>query len=229
MLLSWSGGKDAAWALHRLRQSGIAVTALLTTVTHEYQRASMQGIRLEVIRAQAAAAGLPLLEAGIPANCDNPAYEAAFAAALVQARERWPGLETVAFGDLFLRDIRDYRVALCERLGWRAQLPLFGSDSAQIARQMLAAGLQAALCCVDTQQLAADFAGRDFDAGLLADLPASVDPCGEHGEFHTCVRAGPMFSRPLALMQGETTLREGRFAYTDYLLSPSSQAEAAAR
>lgn len=219
VLLSWSGGKDAAWTLHRLRQSGIGVAGLLTTVTAEYQRVSMQGIRREVLHAQAAATGLPLLEAEIPAHCDNRTYEAAFADALDRARLRWPGINTLAFGDLFLRDIRDYRVALCARLGWQAHLPLFGSDTAQVARQMLADGLRATVCCVDTQQLDRTFAGRDFDEAFLGDLPDSADPCGENGEFHTCVSAGPMFTQPLSLRKGETVLRDGRFAYTDFSLT----------
>lgn len=219
VLLSWSGGKDAAWTLHRLRQSGIAVVGLLTTVTAEYQRVSMQGIRREILHAQAAATGLPLLEAEIPASCSNQTYEAAFADALGRAQARWPGTSTLAFGDLFLRDIRDYRMALCARLGWQAHLPLFGSDTAQVATQMLADGLRATVCCVDTQQLDAAFAGRDFDAALLRDLPAGVDPCGENGEFHTCVSAGPMFTQPLSLQKGDTVLRDARFAYTDFSLA----------
>ncbi len=219
ILLAWSGGKDAAWALHALRQRDeVEVVGLLCTITREHDRASMQGIRRDVLRAQAAAAGLPLLEAEIPAACGNDDYDAAMSAALADASARWPGLRTVAFGDLFLEDIRAYRVERMSRIGWDVLTPLFGSDTAALAREMQAGGLRAALCCVDTTQLDAAFAGRDFDASLLRDLPAGVDACGENGEFHTCVRAGPMFAAPLALARGDTVLRDGRFAYTDFAL-----------
>jgi uncharacterized protein (TIGR00290 family) len=219
VLLAWSGGKDAAWTLHALRQrDDVEVVGLLTTITRDYDRASMQGIRRGVLHAQARAAGLPLLEAGIPAACANADYEAAMTAALAEASARWPGLRTVAFGDLFLEDIRAYRVERMARIGWDVLTPLFGSDTAALARSMQAGGLRAALCCVDTTQLDASFAGRDFDAALLRDLPPGVDPCGENGEFHTCVRAGPMFAAPLQLARGDTTLRDGRFAYTDFTL-----------
>jgi uncharacterized protein (TIGR00290 family) len=219
MLLSWSGGKDAAWTLHRLRQCGIEVCGLITTVTAGYDRVSMQGIRRSLLHAQSEATGLPLIEATIPPACDNGAYETAFASGLARARQRWPQASAVAFGDLFLQDIRDYRVAMLARLGWEVRTPLFGGDTAMLAREMQAGGLKASLCCVDTHQLDAGFAGRAFDAALLETLPAGVDPCGENGEFHTCVHAGPMFSRPLAIERGETVLRDQRFAYTDFDLA----------
>ena len=218
-LLSWSGGKDAAWALHALRRQGVGVAALLTTITEGHERVSMQGIRVDVLRAQAAATGLPLLEARIPRDAGNAAYEASFAAALDEARARWPRIDTIAFGDLFLADIRAWREALCAGLGWQALFPLFGSDTAALAREMIAGGLRASLCCVDTRQLDARFAGRDFDATLLDALPAGVDRCGENGEFHTLVTAGPMLDRPLRVLRGDTVLRDGRFAFTDYLLA----------
>ncbi|WP_411833280.1 ATP-binding protein [Pseudoxanthomonas mexicana] len=222
VLLAWSGGKDAAWALHALRQrADVEVVALLTTVTAEYGRSSMQGVRREVLHAQARAAGLPLLEAEIRAGGDNDAYDAAMAAALAEAARRWPGLRTVAFGDLLLEDIRAWREQRCTAAGWRLLTPLFGRDTALLARGMIASGLRAGLCCVDTTQLPAAFAGRDFDEGLLADLPAGVDPCGENGEFHTCVWDGPMFAAPLHLRRGDTVLRDGRFAYTDFMLPAS--------
>lgn len=129
------------------------------------------------------------------------------------------GIQHVAFGDLFLEDIRDYRKALCARLGWTAHVPLFGSDTARLARGMIEGGLRAHLCCVDTTQLDAGFAGRAFDAALLDALPAGVDPCGERGEFHTCVSAGPMFAAPLTFERGDTVLRDGRFAYTEFTLA----------
>jgi uncharacterized protein (TIGR00290 family) len=220
VLLAWSGGKDAAWALHVLRQRGdLDVVGLLSTMTVDYGRASMQGIRREVLQAQARAAGLPLLEAGIAAGSGNADYEAAMAAALAQARARWPGLRTLAFGDLFLEDIRAWRVASLSRIGWDVATPLFGADTGALARAMIEGGLRARLCCVDTQQLDARFAGRAFDAALLDELPPAVDPCGERGEFHTCAWAGPMFAAPLPVVPGDTVLRDGRFAYTDVLLS----------
>jgi uncharacterized protein (TIGR00290 family) len=220
LLLSWSGGKDAAWALHALRQrDDVEVVGLLAVVTREHGRASMQGIRRDVLHLQAEAAQLPLLEATIPANCANADYEAAMAGAMGEAASRWPGLRSVAFGDLFLEDIRAYRVEALARIGWEVVTPLFGSDTAQLARAMIAGGLRASLCCVDTTRLDAHFAGRDFDASLLAALPPGVDPCGENGEFHTCVSDGPMFAAPLQLLRGETVLRDGRFAYTDYYSS----------
>jgi len=226
ILVSWSGGKDAAWALHALRQSAQwDVVGLLTTVTDEYDRVAMHGIRRDVLHAQAAATSLPLIEARQPRNADNAAYEATFAAALDEARERWPELRHIAFGDLFLADVRAYRDALCARLDWSSVYPLFGSDTNTLADEMIAGGLRAVLCCVDTQQLDARFSGNEFDAALLADLPATVDRCGERGEFHTCVHAGPMFAEPLALRRGETVLRDGRFAFTDLLLDDSTSSE----
>ena len=218
VLLSWSGGKDAAWALHVLRQRGeLDVVGLVTTVTEGFERISMQGIRVDVMELQAQATGLPVLQARIPQACDNPTYEAAFASTLENARVRWPGLRDIAFGDLFLADIKAWRDAFCARLDWQPHCPLFGSNTASLARTMLDGGLRARLCCVDTTQLDARFAGRDFDESLLADLPAGVDPCGEKGEFHTCVSAGPMFAAPLDLQRGDIVLRDGRFAYADFI------------
>ena len=220
VLLSWSGGKDAAWALHRLRQrDDVDVVGLVTTITEGYERVAMQGIRVEVLHAQAAAAGVPVVEARMPERASNEIYERVFADALQRARERWPGLEHIAFGDLFLADIRAYREALCARLGWAPVFPVFGVDTTQLARDMIDGGLRAHVCCVDTQQLDSAFSGRAFDADLLQALPSGVDPCGENGEFHTCVWAGPMFSYPLEVARGETVLRDERFAYTDFLVA----------
>ncbi|MBJ6982183.1 ATP-binding protein [Luteimonas sp. MC1572] len=218
-LLAWSGGKDAAWALHVLRQRReVDVVGLLSTINADDERASMQGIRVDVLRAQAAAAGLPLLEMRIPERCDNACYEAALAATLAEAQARWPGITRIAFGDLLLADIRAWREALCAGLGWTALFPLFGANTAALAREMVTGGLRAQLCCIDTTQLDASFSGRDFDAVLLDALPPTVDRCGENGEFHTCVSAGPMFTAPLALARGDPALRDGRFAVTDYRL-----------
>lgn len=218
--MAWSGGKDAAWALHSLRQrDDVEVVALLTTLTTGFDRVSMQGIRRDVLHAQAKAARLPLIESWIPQQADNAAYEVAFAHALGQAQQRWSRIHDIAFGDLLLIDVRDWRDALCARHGWQTHYPLFGADTAELAREMLKGGLKAHLCCVDTRQLAADFAGQAFDAALLDTLPIGIDPCGEHGEFHTCVYAGPMFDQPLDVIRGETQLRDDRFAYTDWLLA----------
>ena len=220
ILLSWSGGKDAAWTLHALRQrDDVEVVGLLTTFTQGYDRVAMQGIRRTVLFAQAEAAGLPVIEAWMPQGTDNAGYEATFAAALERARGRWPGLDNIAFGDLFLEDIKAYRDALCARLAWTPHYPLFGSDTAVLAQGMLDGGLRAWLCCVDTTQLDARFAGRAFDADLLSELPDTVDPCGERGEFHTLAVAGPMFAAPLVVQRGQTVLRDGRFAYTDFTAS----------
>ncbi len=220
VLLAWSGGKDAAWALHTLRQRGeVEVVGLLSTVTREDGRASLQGVRREVLQAQARAAGLPLLEASIPAQCDNATYAAAMQAVLEEAKARWPGIRHAAFGDLFLEDIRAWREQRLAEAGWELLVPLFGSDTAALAREMQAGGLRARLSCVDTAQLDAGFAGRDFDADFLDALPANVDPCGENGEFHSCVWAGPMFAAPLQLERGGTELRDGRYAFTDYRLA----------
>ena len=218
-LLSWSGGKDAAWTLHAMHERGDDVVALLTTVTEGHERVSMQGIRREVLHAQVRAIGLALIEVRIPPQCDNATYEAAFADGLTQARNRWPGLDTIAFGDLLLADVRAWRETMCDTLGWRIETPLFGRDTAQLARQMQNGGLRARVCCVDTQQLDARFAGRAFDADFIAELPDGCDPCGENGEFHTLVYDGPMFRTPLDVIEGETVLRDARFAYTDFALA----------
>ena len=218
-LLSWSGGKDAAWALHTLRQRGdVDVVGLLTTLTEGFDRISMQGIRRDVLHAQARAAGLPVIETWIPQAADNATYVASVAQGLNAARERWPGLAHIAYGDLFLEDIRAWRQALCASLGFTPLFPLFGSDTAALAHTMQQGGLHAQLCCVDTTQLDASFAGRAFDTSLLRDLPQHIDPCGENGEFHTCVFAGPMFNHPIAIECGDSVLRDGRFAYTDFKL-----------
>ncbi|MUG03790.1 ATP-binding protein, partial [Bacillus tequilensis] len=165
ILLAWSGGKDAAWTLHHLRaRDDVRVVGLLTTVTADHDRVAMHGIRRDVLHGQAAAVGLPLLESSIRAGADNDAYEAAFAGTLREARERWPGLDTIAYGDLKLADVRAWREALCRRHGWKITTPLFGADTRQLAREMIVGGLQPRLCCVDTTQLDARYAGRRFDA-----------------------------------------------------------------
>lgn len=222
-LLSWSGGKDAAWALIALRaRDDIEVVGLVTTLTEGYERIAMQGIRRGILHAQAEACGLPVFEAWMPQRADNAAYEASYAAALAEAQRHRPDLRDIAFGDLFLADIRAYREALCARHGWTPHFPIFDAapgHTARVARAMLDAGLRAALTCVDNTQLDAGFSGRAFDDALLADLPPKCDPCGENGEFHTVVYAGPMFATPLAMRRGETVVRDDRFVYTDFALA----------
>lgn len=220
VLLAWSGGKDAAWTLHVLRQrADVDVVALLTTVTTDEAHIAVHGIRRDILLAQAAATGLPVIEASVEPGCGNAEYEAALASALDRARARWPDLDTVASGDLALADVRAWREASLARLGWHLTTPLFGADTARLARTMIDAGLRAWLCCVDTRQLDARFAGRAFDAALLAALPAGCDPCGENGEFHTLVVDGPMFAAPLQLRAGAQALRDGRFLQVDAALT----------
>lgn len=223
ILLAWSGGKDCLMALDRLRREPRWRPAgLLATVNRTYQRVAMHGTRRDVLRAQAEAIGLPLLEVELDWPGSNEAYEEAHAKALSEARRRWPGIRHCAFGDLFLADVRDYRVRQLGREGWRAVFPLWGEDTAALSRHFVGAGHRAMLCCVDTQQLDAAFCGRPFDNALLDALPAGVDPCGERGEFHTLCHDGPLFRHPLALRRGESTLRDGRFQYTDFLLANAS-------
>lgn len=218
VLLSWSGGKDAMLALERLQgDSSYRVAGLLTTVTANDDRVGMHGVRRSIVQRQAEGLGLPLYVAQIPAAADNDVYEAAFADALAAARRDEPGLDTIAFGDLFLGDVRAWREAQLARVGWRGLFPLWGEDTASLARHFIARGHRAILCCVDTAQLDAAFCGRDFDAKLLAELPPGVDPCGESGEFHTCVHAGPLWPRPIALLRGEAMLRDARFQWVDLI------------
>ncbi|OGG49115.1 MAG: ATP-binding protein [Candidatus Handelsmanbacteria bacterium RIFCSPLOWO2_12_FULL_64_10] len=214
-LLAWSSGKDSAWALHVLRQRGDAeVVGLLTTVNEVYHRVAMHAVRVDLLRAQAEAAGLPLWEVPIPSPCSNEAYEAAMAGAMGRAKAE--GIAAVAFGDLFLEDVRRYREERLQGTGISPLFPVWGMPTDALAREMVGAGLKAYLTCVDPRQLSRDFAGRAFDAALLADLPASVDPCGERGEFHTFACAGPMFRRPVPVRVGETVEREG-FVFADLL------------
>jgi len=220
--LSWSSGKDSAWALHRLRaEPELEVVGLLTTVNQHFDRVAMHAVRTELLRAQADAAGLPLLEVGIPFPCSNEQYEAAMARAIETARQQ--GVSVMAFGDLFLEDIRAYRVAKLAGTGMRPHFPLWGLPTDVLAQSMLDGGLQARLTCVDPRQLPREFAGRAFDAALLRELPAGVDPCGERGEFHTFAHAGPMFRHPVPLTPGEVVERDG-FVFADFKLAGSAAA-----
>jgi len=212
-LLSWSSGKDAAYALHRLRQQGeVEVVGLLTTLNQAFDRVAMHGVREALLEAQAEAVGLPLWKVPLPWPCSNEAYEAVMAEACARAVAE--GIEAVAFGDLFLEDVRAYREARLAGTGLRPVFPLWGEDTAGLAGEMIASGLKATLVCVDPKVVAARFAGRSFDAGLLADLPAGVDPCGERGEFHTFAWDGPMFGRSVAVASGEVVARDG-FVFAD--------------
>jgi uncharacterized protein (TIGR00290 family) len=207
ILLSWSSGKDSAWALHVLNQTHPgSVAALLTTVNEAVDRVAMHAVRREVLEAQAAAAGLPLRVVPIPYPCPNEIYEARMHDAV--ARAVADGFTHAAFGDLFLEDVRRYREDRLAGTGLTPLFPVWGIPTRALADQMIEGGLRARIACVDTRVLDASFAGREWNRLLLDELPAGLDPCGENGEFHTCVYAGPMFRQPLALERGETVTRE---------------------
>jgi uncharacterized protein (TIGR00290 family) len=212
-LISWSSGKDSAWTVHVLRQRpDIELAGVLTTVNQKYQRVAMHAVREELLEAQAAALGLPLWKVPIPSPCPNEVYEQAMAAAVARAVAE--GFTHIAFGDLFLEDIRRYREEKLAGTGLTPLFPLFGVDTTRLAREMIDGGLKARLTCVNPAVLDRRFAGRDFDASLLDELPASVDPCGERGEFHSFAYAGPMFSQPISIKSGEIVDRDG-FVFAD--------------
>lgn len=217
-LIAWSSGKDSAWALHEVRRAGdYDVVGALTTVTETFGRVSMHGVRQELLQAQHTAAGLAPVIVPIPFPCPNEIYEARMATALAEAKVA--GVTHVIFGDLFLEDVRAYREEKLAGTGITPLFPLWGRPTAALAREMIDAGVETYIVCVDLKQLVKDFAGRKFDHALLADLPPGADPCGEKGEFHSCVVAGPMFTRRIPVAVGETVEREG-FAFTD--LAPRS-------
>jgi uncharacterized protein (TIGR00290 family) len=202
ILLSWSSGKDSAWALHLLNQQyPYVVAGLLTTVNAATDRVAMHGVRRSVLEAQARAAGLPLHVVHIPHPCPNDVYEATMRAAITDARAG--GFTHMAFGDLFLEDIRRYREEKLAGSGLEPLFPVWGIPTRDLAMQMMAGGLRARIACVDTRKLDESFVGREFDRALVDNLPPSVDPCGENGEFHSCVYAGPMFTHPIALENGD--------------------------
>lgn len=214
ILVSWSSGKDCAWALHLLRQqSSIEIVGLLTTINSEFDRVAMHGTRRAVLEAQASAANLPLWKIPLPWPCSNEEYERRMSDVCLRAASE--GIEAIAFGDLFLRDVRAYREKQLQSTGIEPVFPLWDIPTPELARSMISGGLRAKLVCVDSRQLDPSFAGRDFDAVLLHDLPATIDPCGENGEFHSCVCDGPMFSHPIALDAGEVVNRDG-FIYADF-------------
>ena len=215
IILSWSSGKDSAWCLHLLRQQGeFEVAGLLTTVNAAAGRVAMHAVRESLLEAQAQAAGLPLIKIPLPWPCSNAQYEAAIESALATAKAG--GVTGIAFGDLFLEDIRRYREEQMGRAGLEPLFPVWGRPTRELAREMIAAGLRAVVTCIDPKQLPARFAGRQFDSAFLEELPADADPCGERGEFHTFVWAGPMLRAPIEVQVGELVEREG-FVFADLL------------
>lgn len=216
LILSWSGGKDSALALHALkRDPRYRLLGLLTSVNRDYGRISMHGVREALLDAQADAIGLPLHKVWLSARSSNEEYETAMAARLEMFKQQ--GIRHMAFGDLFLEDIRRYREAQLARAGMEAVFPLWLRPTPALAGEFIAAGFGATLCCVDGEQLGQEFAGREFDNALLSNLPIGVDPCGENGEFHTFVHHSPDFRAPVRYTLGERVTREGRFHYCDLL------------
>jgi uncharacterized protein (TIGR00290 family) len=215
ILLSWSGGKDSAWALHVLRKAGeFEVGGLLTTVNERFRRVAIHGFREELLERQAEMAGLPLWKVDLPFPCSNEEYESRMAVVCERAvREGFAG---IAFGDLFLEEIRAYRVAKLAGTGLEPLFPVWGIPTHELAAEMIAAGLRARLTCVDPRKVPAEFAGRDWDAKLLTELPKGIDPCGENGEFHTFAYAGPMFRGEIPVVVGERVERDG-FCYADMM------------
>jgi uncharacterized protein (TIGR00290 family) len=221
ILVSWSSGKDSAWMLHVMRSEGLGEpAALLTTINESAQRVAMHAVRMELLQAQARAAGLPLITVMIPHRCPNDVYEARMSAAIATAKAQ--GFTHVAFGDLFLEDIRRYREERMCGTGLTPIFPLWLRPTTALAHAMVDGGLEAHLTCVDPRVLPAAFAGRKFDAQLLAELPAAVDPCGERGEFHTCAIAGPMFSRRIDVTPGIVVERDG-FVFADLELTEGAR------
>jgi uncharacterized protein (TIGR00290 family) len=219
-LISWSSGKDSAWTLHVLRQRGdLDVVGLLTTINEVHARVAMHAVRLELLRLQAAAGGLPVWEIPIPSPCTNEQYEAKMGESLSRARDA--GVEVIAFGDLFLEDIRRYREDRMRGTGIEPIFPIWGIPTDELARTMIAGGLRARITCVDPKQISPKLAGREFDDAFLAELPPAADPCGERGEFHTFAHGGPMFERPIAVTVGEIVERDG-FVFADVLSQESA-------
>ncbi len=219
-LLSWSSGKDSAWSLHLLRQQGEhEVVGLLTTFNREANRVAMHAVRRELAEAQAEATGIPLWDVDLPSPCSNADYESIMSEVCKAAVRA--GIECVAFGDLFLRDVREYREKQLQETGLTPIFPVWGIPTNELARTMIASGLKAKLTCVDTRSLSPEFVGREFDEHLLTDFPPKIDPCGENGEFHSFVYAGPMFQRDIQVTVGEIVTRD-RFVFADLLAARHS-------
>jgi len=226
LLLSWSSGKDSAWSLHLLRQQGeYEIAGLLTTINAAFDRVAMHSTRRELVELQAEAAGLPLITAALPWPCSNAEYERIMRGVCRTAVEQ--GVSVMAFGDLFLEDIRAYREQQLQGTGLEPIFPLWQIPTRQLAEETIAGGLRAKLVCVDPKKLSPDFAGREFDSQLLADLPPNVDPCGENGEFHTCVYSGPMFRHEIPVSCGQCVESDG-FCFADLVaLRPEAQSRTA--
>jgi len=215
VLLSWSGGKDSSLALWQMtRNREYEVKALLTTVTEDFNRVSMHGVRRSLLHAQASSLGMPLEEVWIPKKASNKIYEERMKEILTKYKER--GIKQVAFGDLFLRDIRAYREERLAQIGMGGVFPLWGRDTRELAKEFIKVGFRAVICCVDPRKLPGEFCGRDYDSAFLESIPAAVDPCGENGEFHTFVFAGPIFSRAIPITRGQVVLRDG-FYFADLI------------
>lgn len=213
--LSWSSGKDSAWTLHQVKKSQeFDVVGLLTTINGTHDRVAMHAVRRELLRMQARAAGIPLIEVDIPWPCSNEIYESQMKEAMDRARG--DGVTHMIFGDLFLEDVRNYRIEKLKGTGIEPVFPLWKRPTRRLAEEMIQGGLVAHITTVDPKQIPGDFVGRRFDESLLADLPPSADPCGENGEFHSFVSAGPMFDEPLSIQVGERVERDG-FQFCDLL------------
>jgi uncharacterized protein (TIGR00290 family) len=218
VLLAWSSGKDSAWALHTLRQAGaVEVVALLTTLNQAFDRVAMHAVRRSLVQAQAAAVGLPLIGVPLPWPCSHDDYAQAMRTALASAIAHY-AITQVAFGDLFLEDVRRYRESRMQDIGLTPLFPLWGLATATLARDMVRTGLQARITCIDPRYLDSALAGRRFDDQFLDELPAGVDACGENGEFHTFVHDGPMFRQPIPVQAGAVVLRDG-FVFADLMLA----------
>jgi len=214
LLVSWSSGKDSAWMLHLLRAQRVEIAGLVTTVNEAFDRVAMHGVRRVLLEAQANAAGIPLWPVALPWPCSNQQYEQIMGEVCRRAFE--VGVDGMAFGDLFLQDIRQYRERQLQGTGLTPVFPLWKMPTGALAREMIAGGLRAKITCVDPKALPPSFAGREFDLAFLAELPPNVDPCGENGEFHSFVYDGPMFRKPIAVSVGETCERDG-FVFADLL------------
>lgn len=222
VIISWSSGKDSAWTLHTLRQQPeeYRVVGLLTTVNLRFNRVAMHGVRRELLDAQADATGLPLWVIPLPSPCTNEHYERRMSNALHFIRSL--GVDAIAFGDLYLQDIRQYREKQFGNCGVELLFPIWGLPTDELSRTLVRSGVKARLSCVDPRAVPTEYAGRDYDAALLAELPASTDPCAENGEFHTFVYAGPMFRKSIEIVNGETVERDG-FVFSDLLPANGSK------